>query len=96
MKQQTFIPAAVFAAVTTVCFAAELPYANNALNPVKFAEPAHHAEIPLIKDGKPNFVIVRDLRAETGRMPREWKSVTLAVEALQDALMRTTGYPARL
>ena len=96
MKQQTFILAAVFAAVTAACFATELPYANKALNPVKFAEPARHAEIPLIKDGKPNFVIVRDLRAETGRMPREWKSVTLAVEALQDALMRTTGKQAEV
>lgn len=70
--------------------AAPEPYANPALNPVKFKETPKHAGIPLIKDGKLNFVIVRDGKAEKGT-PRHWQSITLAVEALTDALERTTG-----
>lgn len=72
------------------CGAAE-PYVNRALNPVKFEETPKHAEIPLVKDGKLNFVIVRDAAAEQDKMPQERKSVTLAVEALVDAFERTTG-----
>jgi|GEM_PF-473001 len=96
MKHHKFMLLAAFIAVMSVCSAAESPYANKALNPVKFAEPARHAEIQLIKDGKPNFVIVCDLKSEPAKMARDWKSLALSVDALQDALMRTTGQKAKV
>lgn len=75
--------------------AEEQPYANRALNPVKFAAPERHAPIPLVKDGKLNFVIVRDLNAERG-VPGARQSITRAAEALQDAFFRTTGRTAKI
>lgn len=70
---------------------AEEPYANKALNPVKFETPASHSELPLVTNGKLNFVIVCDLGAEKGKIARELKSITLAAAALQDAFASTTG-----
>ena len=83
----------IFSAVSILqlCLQAKEFYANRALNPVKFEKPAEHADIPLVKNGKLNFVIVCDLAVENKKMHREWKSVTLAVQALQDAFIRTTG-----
>lgn len=70
-------------------------YANPALNPVKFEQAEQHAALPLVKDGKLNFVIVRDGKAERGVSPRR-RSVALAVEALCDAFERTTGQTPRV
>ena len=75
----------------SVCSLANEFYASKALNPVKFSKAAEHADIPLVRNGELNFVIVCDLAPEKKKMHREWKSVTLAAAALQDAFVRTTG-----
>ena len=62
MKKTLLFLACALAALAAA--AAPEPYANPALNPVKFKETPKHAGIPLIKDGKLNFVIVRDGKAE--------------------------------
>lgn len=71
-------------------------YFNKALNPVKFSAPAKHSDIPLIVNGKINFVIAIDKKAETKRIKPEWKSITLSVKALQDALLMTVGQKAQV
>ena len=89
MKKITYVLSALLC-LRAYCGASE-PYADRALNPVKFETPPKHADIPLVRDGRLNFVIVRAARAEAGGMNRKWKSVTLAAQALQDAFERVTG-----
>ena len=84
-----FIVAAV--CLFAVCSWSNEFYANKALNPVKFSKAAEHADIQLVRNGELNFVIVCDLAPEKKKMHSEWKSVTLAAAALQDAFVRTTG-----
>lgn len=93
LKKATFV---LLTVAGLALAAAPHPYANLALNPVKFTEPPNHPVLPLIKDGKLNFVIVRDMQVETGKMDSRRKSISLSVDALQDALQRTTGQQAQV
>ena len=65
-------------------------YRNAALNPVKFAPVPEHAPLELVKDGKLNFVIARDMKAEK-KSAYSRQSIRFAVEALTEAFERTTG-----
>ena len=74
-------------------------YANPALNKVKFEQPVKHAPLQLVENGKLNFAIVADLKADkSGKAipsgkplaKKRW-SVTMAVDTLQRAFLRTVG-----
>ena len=74
-------------------------YANPALNKVKFEQPVKHAPLQLVENGKLNFAIVADLKADkSGKAIPSGKplaknrwSVTMAVDTLQRAFLRTVG-----
>lgn len=66
---------------------------NRALTPVEFGKAPEHAPVPLVKDGKPDFVIVTDKEAENrmrGKNKTE-KSIAPAIGILQEAFEKCTG-----
>ncbi len=66
-------------------------YRNPALNPVKFAEAPAGGEIPLVKNGELNYIIVRPMGDGEEKAIADRRSVTIAAEALKDAFERITG-----
>ncbi len=67
------------------------PYQKASLNPVTFSEPEKHAPLQFIKEGKLNFVLVRDMQAEKEIKQPAWRSLELSGKALQDAFELVYG-----
>ena len=66
---------------------------NKALTPVEFGKAPEHAPVPLVKNGKPDFVIVTDKEAENRMRGKNktQKSIEPAVEIIQEAFEKCTG-----
>ncbi len=62
---------------------------NPALTPVDFGKTPSHADIQLIKNGKPQFAIIADLKSEFGGVRS--KSIAPAVEELKLTTQKCTG-----
>ncbi len=66
---------------------------NKALTPVELGKAPEHAPVTLVKNGKPDFVIVTDKEAENRMRGKNktQKSIEPAVEILQEAFEKCTG-----
>ena len=88
MKTRVLFIAAFFAGLVPLM---AVSYQNKALNPVTFMTAQEHEELFLIKDGKPNVIIVRPYNDGESSAMAARRSVTIAEEAVKDAFLRITG-----
>ncbi|OQA85395.1 MAG: hypothetical protein BWY31_01917 [Lentisphaerae bacterium ADurb.Bin242] len=93
MKKMLFPAALTLAFWSGISMLPAYDVKTAALTPVEFQSTPEHAPVSLVKNGKPDFVIVTDKQAET-RMQgknRTQKSIAPAVEILLEAFEKCTG-----
>lgn len=87
MKRFTMLLLLIFCAAVY----ADVNVKNPALNKVRFRQAASHAPLQFVKNGKLNFVIVYDKKAESHLRHPAWKSIQPAIETLQKNIKLATG-----
>ena len=72
-------------------FAGKPQLGSPALNKVKFHKSEKHDPLQLVADGKLNFVILYDKKAEAHLSHNSWKSIEPAVKTLKENIQKATG-----